>query len=63
MSVLNDIDARSREIFRRLVESYLKTGEPVGSRTLSVETKLGVSAATIRNTLADLTDLDLLASP
>jgi heat-inducible transcriptional repressor len=63
MSVLNDIDARSREIFRQLVESYLKTGEPVGSRTLSHDPRIAVSAATVRNVLADLTDLGLLTAP
>lgn len=63
MSVLNDIDARSREIFRQLVESYLKSGEPVGSRTLSHDPRVGVSAATVRNVLADLTDLGLLTAP
>jgi heat-inducible transcriptional repressor len=63
MSVLNDIDERSREIFRRLVETYLATGEPVGSRTLSHDSKIGVSAATVRNVMADLTDMGLLHAP
>jgi len=48
MTALNDIDARSREIFRRLVETYLSTGEPVGSRTLSHDSGIAVSAATAR---------------
>lgn len=63
MSVLLEIDARSREIFRQLVETYLKTGEPVGSRTLSHDKGISVSAATIRNVMADLTDLGLLHAP
>lgn len=63
MSVLNDIDARAREIFRRLVEAYIETGEPVGSRTLSQDRRLAVSAATIRNVMADLTDMGLLHAP
>lgn len=63
MSVLNDIDARSRDIFKQLVETYLKTGEPVGSRTLSHDRGIAVSAATIRNIMADLTDLGLLHAP
>lgn len=63
MSVLNDIDARAREIFRQIVQSYLETGEPVGSRTLSQDRRLAVSAATIRNVMADLTDLGLLHAP
>lgn len=63
MSVLNDIDARSREIFRQIVESYLKLGEPVGSRTLSQDPRIAVSAATVRNVMADLTDIGLLHAP
>jgi heat-inducible transcriptional repressor len=59
---LTELDERARDIFRRVVESYLETGEPVGSRTLS---KGGVhlSPASIRNTLQDLTQLGLLDSP
>jgi heat-inducible transcriptional repressor len=59
---LAELDERARDIFRRVVESYLETGEPVGSRTLS---KGGVqlSAASIRNTMQDLTQLGLLGAP
>ena len=59
---LAELDERAREIFRRVVESYLETGEPVGSRTLS---KGGVhlSPASIRNTMQDLTHLGLLGAP
>ena len=59
---LGELDERAREIFRRVVESYLETGEPVGSRTLS---KGGVhlSPASIRNTMQDLTQLGLLGAP
>ncbi len=60
MSELND---RSREVFRLIVESYLDTGEPVGSRTLSRHLAEKVSAATIRNTMQDLEHLGLLNSP
>ncbi|MHA7870722.1 MAG: heat-inducible transcriptional repressor HrcA [Hyphococcus sp.] len=63
MTSLHDIDARSRDIFRRLVETYLSTGEPVGSRTLSNDRDISVSAATIRNVMADLTDAGLLHAP
>ena len=63
MSVLNDIDARAREIFRQIVEAYLESGEPVGSRTLSHDPRIAASAATIRNVMADLTDLGLLHAP
>ena len=56
------LDARARDIFRRIVESYLQTGEPVGSRTLSM-TGVSLSPASIRNTMQDLTLAGLLASP
>lgn len=59
---LGELDERARDIFRRIVESYLETGEPVGSRTIS---KAGVqlSPASIRNTMQDLTQLGLLGAP
>lgn len=63
MSILNEIDERARDIFKQLVETYLKTGEPVGSRTLSHDAGIAVSAATVRNVMADLTDLGLLYAP
>lgn len=56
------LDQRARDIFRRIVESYLHTGEPVGSRTLSM-TGVSLSPASIRNTMQDLTMAGLLASP
>lgn len=56
------LDQRARDIFRRIVESYLQTGEPVGSRTLSM-TGVSLSPASIRNTMQDLTLAGLLASP
>lgn len=62
-SGLMALDERSRSIFRDLVETYLDTGEPVGSRTLSKTSGLKLSPASIRNTLADLTSAGLLASP
>lgn len=54
---------RSIEIFRRIVEAYVETGEPVGSRTLSKLLGLHLSAATIRNVMADLEDIGLLYAP
>ncbi len=59
---LSELDARARDVFRHVVETYLETGEPVGSRTLS---KGGVhlSPASIRNTMQDLSALGLLAAP
>ncbi|MDB2530789.1 heat-inducible transcriptional repressor HrcA, partial [Paracoccaceae bacterium] len=54
---------RSREIFRRLVEGYLESGGPVGSRTLTRTLNEKVSAATVRNVMQDLEFLGLLDSP
>ncbi|MBU4433419.1 MAG: heat-inducible transcriptional repressor HrcA [Alphaproteobacteria bacterium] len=59
---LADLDARARDIFKRVVESYLETGEPVGSRTLS-RGGLALSPASIRNTMQDLAQLGLLDAP
>lgn len=56
-----DIDGRMREIFRQIVDSYLLTGEPVGSRTLSRSVDL--SPASIRNVMSDLENLGLLYAP
>ncbi len=63
LATLTDLNARSREIFRRLVETYLETGEPVGSRTLSKQLSKKLSAASIRNVMQDLEELGLLDSP
>jgi heat-inducible transcriptional repressor len=62
-SPLSELNDRSREVFRRLVETYLDTGEPVGSRTLARAVSEGVSPATIRNVMQDLELLGLLDSP
>ncbi len=61
--VLTDMNERSREVFRLVVESYLETGGPVGSRTLTRALSEKVSAATIRNVMQDLEFLGLLDSP
>jgi heat-inducible transcriptional repressor len=60
LSVLN---ARSQDIFRRLVERYLDTGMPVGSRDLSRMLQVELSPASVRNVMADLEDLGLIAAP
>ena len=57
------LDSRSALILRELVETYVATGEPVGSRTLSRRLPLGLSPATIRNAMADLEDAGLLYAP
>jgi heat-inducible transcriptional repressor len=61
--ILSEMNDRSREVFRRVVEGYLDTGDPVGSRTLTRDFSEKVSAATIRNVMQDLEYLGLLDSP
>lgn len=63
LTPLEEMNARSRDVFRTLVESFIETGEPVGSRTLSRALSEGISAATIRNVMQDLEHLGLLDSP
>jgi len=60
---LIDLDKRSREIFRAIVETYLETGEPVGSRNVSRSLGISLSPASVRNVMADLEHMGLLASP
>ncbi len=62
-SILADMSDRSREVFRRVVEGYLESGDPVGSRTLTRTMTEKVSAATVRNVMQDLEYLGLLDSP
>ncbi len=57
------LDARAAELLKLLVERYIHDGQPVGSRTLSRMVTLGLSAATIRNVMADLDELGFVASP
>ena len=61
--LLTELNDRSREVFRRVVESYLSSGDPVGSRTLTRSMSERLSAATIRNVMQDLEYLGLLDSP
>lgn len=60
---LSDLNERSREIFRRLVETYIETGEPVGSRTIARGLEAPLSAASVRNVMQDLEQLGFLESP
>jgi heat-inducible transcriptional repressor len=61
--MITELNERSREIFRMIVESYVETGEPVGSRTLSRRGRFELSPATIRNVMADLEEAGLLFAP
>ena len=60
---LQSLDLRSRDIFRRIVESYLHDGEPVGSRNLSRLLPSTLSPATVRNVMSDLEQLGLIYAP
>jgi heat-inducible transcriptional repressor len=57
------LNERAREILRRIIDGYLETGEPVGSRTLSRQRGITLSPATIRNVMADLEESGLLYAP
>src|SRR5690349_21579627 len=58
-----DMEKRDQEILEAIVKAYVETGEPVGSRTISRLNREGLSAATIRNVMADLEEKSLLAQP
>lgn len=60
---IQELNSRSRDIFQYIVESYLDTGAPVGSRTLSRLPEIDLSPASVRNVMADLEDSGLLFAP
>jgi heat-inducible transcriptional repressor len=63
MTSVPELTDRARDVFRIVVESYLGTGEPVGSRTISKVSGLNLSPASIRNVMQDLEEFGLLAAP
>ena len=58
-----ELDERKRKILKAIIKTYLETGEPVGSRTISKYPGLKVSSATIRNEMSDLTDMGYIVQP
>ncbi|MBY0382726.1 MAG: heat-inducible transcriptional repressor HrcA [Xanthobacteraceae bacterium] len=62
-AALAQLNERSRDIFRQIVESYLATGEPVGSRNISRLISVPLSPASVRNVMADLEQLGLVYAP
>ena len=60
---MNDLDERKKKILKAIIQTYLETGEPVGSRTISKYTDLNLSSATIRNEMSDLEDLGYIVQP
>ncbi len=61
--IISELNERSREVFREIVEQFVSTGEPIGSRTLSRRLATPLSPATIRNVMSDLEDMGLLYAP
>ena len=61
--IVGELNERSRDVFQEIIEAYVSTGEPVGSRTISRRLSTPLSPATIRNVMADLEDLGLLYAP
>ena len=62
-SALQSLDRRSRDIFKRIVDQYLDTGEPIGSRNISRILPTALSPASVRNVMADLEQLGLIYAP
>jgi len=62
-SALNNLNERSQQLFKVLVEHYINDGQPVASKTLSNDEQINLSPATVRNVMADLEDLGLIISP
>jgi heat-inducible transcriptional repressor len=62
-AALEELDKRSREVFRHIVDAYVETGEPIGSKSLSSRLDMSLSSATIRNVMADLENAGLLFAP
>src|SRR5687767_13999511 len=60
---IHELTDRARDVFRIVVESYLDSGAPVGSRTISKISALNLSPASIRNVMQDLEEAGLLAAP
>lgn len=62
-SPLNNLNERSQQLFKVLVEHYINDGQPVASKTLSNDEQINLSPATVRNVMADLENLGLIVSP
>ena len=63
MQVKDRLGERKLKILHAIIQNYLETGEPVGSRTISKYTDLNLSSATIRNEMADLEELGYILQP
>ena len=58
-----ELDERKTKILKAIIQTYLETGEPVGSRTISKYTDLNLSSATIRNEMSDLEEMGYILQP
>ena len=58
-----ELDDRKLKILQTIIRTYLETGEPVGSRTISKDTDLNLSSATIRNEMSDLEEMGYIIQP
>ena len=63
MELIRELSERKLKILKAVIQNYLETGEPVGSRTISKYTDLNLSSATIRNEMADLEELGYIFQP
>ena len=63
MNDKDQLDGRKITILKAIIKTYLETGEPVGSRTISKYTDLNLSSATIRNEMSDLEELGYIVQP
>ena len=61
--MINELNERNKQILKLVIDSYVETGEPTGSKLISQKPGIGLSSATIRNVMADLEELGLLYSP
>ncbi|MGH6943846.1 MAG: heat-inducible transcriptional repressor HrcA, partial [Geminicoccaceae bacterium] len=61
--MITELSERSKQIFRQIVDNYVETGEPVGSRTIARRLDQHLSPASIRNVMADLEEAGLLSAP
>ena len=60
---MDELDERKEKILNAIIQNYLETGEPVGSRTISKMSDLNLSSATIRNEMSDLEELGYIIQP
>lgn len=63
MEAIQELSERKLKILKAVIQNYLETGDPVGSRTISKYTDLNLSSATIRNEMADLEELGYIVQP